>query len=295
MTEPSAEWRINNEHNGIEIEFSGKPSADIRTRMKSAGFRWSSRSGVWYARDNPRTRQIAGELATQGADVGEKLSYAEQMQAKKERVEARQERLEERIERKEAEADNRFDRAHDMASVIPFGQPILIGHHSEKRDRNYRAKIDNNMRKGVEAQEEAKELGWRLDGSRRLAAKAEDPGAVSRKIDKFETELRKIKRNEQYYSKERYAALVAKYDEMINYWKKILEDLGGLRVTKNDVKVGDEVRFCGGWSKVVRINAKSVTIDNWLDVKGWTYLAPYDKITGVRHPEEEAESPEVKA
>ena len=23
-------------------------------------------------------------------------------------------------------------------SVIPFGQPILIGHHSEKRDRNYR-------------------------------------------------------------------------------------------------------------------------------------------------------------
>ena len=25
-----------------------------------------------------------------------------------------------------------------MASVIPMGQPILVGHHSEKRDRNYR-------------------------------------------------------------------------------------------------------------------------------------------------------------
>jgi len=41
--------------------------------------------------------------------------------------------------RQEAEATHQ--RASKMASIIPFGQPILVGHHSEKRDRNYRNRI----------------------------------------------------------------------------------------------------------------------------------------------------------
>ena len=34
-----------------------------------------------------------------------------------------------------------YDRAKSMASVIPFGQPILIGHHSENRDRRFRKTV----------------------------------------------------------------------------------------------------------------------------------------------------------
>ena len=30
-------------------------------------------------------------------------------------------------------------------SVIPFGQPILVGHHSETRDRNYRKRIHGQL------------------------------------------------------------------------------------------------------------------------------------------------------
>lgn len=37
------------------------------------------------------------------------------------------------------------NKSNEMASVIPMGQPILVGHHSEKRDRNYRNKIHNTM------------------------------------------------------------------------------------------------------------------------------------------------------
>ena len=56
---------------------------------------------------------------------------------------ARIQRLIERANKKEAESNFRFEKAHNMASVIPFGQPILVGHHSERRDRNYRNKIHN--------------------------------------------------------------------------------------------------------------------------------------------------------
>ncbi|MCF3109584.1 DUF3560 domain-containing protein [Niabella sp. CC-SYL272] len=52
-------------------------------------------------------------------------------------------------------SDSAYNQAHDMASIIPMGQPILVGHHSEKRDRRYRQRIDDKMRKAVEADKKA--------------------------------------------------------------------------------------------------------------------------------------------
>lgn len=43
-----AKVRHNAEHNGVEIEFPGKPEAHVIKRCKEAGFRWSPRSKVWY-------------------------------------------------------------------------------------------------------------------------------------------------------------------------------------------------------------------------------------------------------
>jgi Domain of unknown function (DUF3560) len=46
-------------------------------------------------------------------------------------------------------SDGYYNRSHSMTSCIPFGQPILIGHHSEGRDRRYRTKAWNMMGKSV--------------------------------------------------------------------------------------------------------------------------------------------------
>ncbi|MEE8059026.1 MAG: DUF3560 domain-containing protein [Pseudomonadales bacterium] len=43
------------------------------------------------------------------------------------------------------ESQTVYKRAKDMAPVIPFGQPILVGHHSEHRDRRYRDRIHNTF------------------------------------------------------------------------------------------------------------------------------------------------------
>lgn len=70
----------------------------------------------------------------------------------------RRERLENKLEKRREWADKAEARStalsnesHRMMSVIPMGQPILVGHHSEKRDRNYRNRAWNKMGKAVEA------------------------------------------------------------------------------------------------------------------------------------------------
>ncbi len=68
---------------------------------------------------------------------------------RRERKEQRLTNREEWAQKREASARGAFDTAHAMGKAIPFGQPILVGHLSEKRDRNYRARIDATMTRGV--------------------------------------------------------------------------------------------------------------------------------------------------
>lgn len=74
-----------------------------------------------------------------------------------------------------------------MADAIPFGQPILVGHHSEKRDRNFRSKIHNTFSKAFEANEKAAYYKQRaetlLNGT---AISSDDPNAIDKLQDKLE-------------------------------------------------------------------------------------------------------------
>ena len=109
--------------------------------------------------------------------------------AYEEKQERKRERLLARADKADAEAQSRFKTAQSMASVIPFGQPILVGHHSEKRDRNYRARIDGNYRKSFEANNNAKELRSRAASVGKGGVSSDDPEAVKKlkmKLEKAE-------------------------------------------------------------------------------------------------------------
>ena len=64
-----------------------------------------------------------------------------------EKRENRIERYKELAEKHEANSNNLHEHARKMADFIPFGQPILVGHHSENRDRNFRNRIQNTFEK----------------------------------------------------------------------------------------------------------------------------------------------------
>lgn len=85
-------------------------------------------------------------------------------------------------------SNQKADTANKMLDVIPMGQPILIGHHSEKRDRNYRNRIDSTFRKACE-------LGNKADYYEQKAAAASNNTSISsddpEAIAKLKAELEK--------------------------------------------------------------------------------------------------------
>jgi hypothetical protein len=103
---------------------------------------------------------------------------------------ARYERLTKAAEKASAESNQLINTASSMASIIPFGQPILVGHHSEGRDRNYRGRIDSKFRKGFELAKKAEELKSRAASTASNdAIYSDNPEAVdllSEKIAKME-------------------------------------------------------------------------------------------------------------
>ncbi len=117
----------------------------------------------------------------------------------RERRMRRVERLRGWAEVREARASAEFGKAHAAADAIPFGQPILVGHHSERRDRNYRDRIDAGIGRAVESARMAERHNERADNIEAAAAHAiysDDTDAVDRlaeRIALLEAERDRIK------------------------------------------------------------------------------------------------------
>lgn len=54
---------INNQFNGIELTFAGKPATEIREALKAAGFRWHSQKKLWYAKNTADRLELAKKLS----------------------------------------------------------------------------------------------------------------------------------------------------------------------------------------------------------------------------------------
>lgn len=104
-----------------------------------------------------------------------------------EKQKARQERYFLLAEKARAKALARLGQARKMAEVIPFGQPILVGHHSEGRDRRYRGRIHDTFGKGFKLLEKAEYYERRAKSVNGNAISADDPQAVEKLKAKIET------------------------------------------------------------------------------------------------------------
>lgn len=102
-----------------------------------------------------------------------------------ERQEAKRKRLEERAARAEKDGESASAKAARIASCIPMGQPILVGHHSEKRHRRDLERIDDGMRRAFEAREEATDLRRRAEAVGTGGISSDDPEAVTKLQEKL--------------------------------------------------------------------------------------------------------------
>lgn len=103
-----------------------------------------------------------------------------------ERKQNRIDKAKKQAEKNKQESDQLYGNAKKMASAIPFGQPILVGHHSEKSDRRYRDKIHNTYGKAFEKMDKAAHYEAKAEIiANNKAIFSDDPTALEQLRDKL--------------------------------------------------------------------------------------------------------------
>jgi hypothetical protein len=104
------------------------------------------------------------------------------MNAYEAKQEAKRERLLNAAERAQQQAQAAYKRAdlREEVSGIPFGQPILVGHHSEGRHRAAIKRADNAMRASIDLDKKAGELAARAAAVGTGGISSDDPEAIQK-------------------------------------------------------------------------------------------------------------------
>lgn len=170
----------------LRVYFATRQGEDVLESLKAAGFRWAGAQECWFAVWSPAREDAA--LATGADGIDDEPSSLE------DRAEARGERFQGYSKSNRQEAESRWKRDRQLSEQLN-GQPILIGHHSEKGHRAMLARAWRNFHKAGEANQRADYWAARAGAGVKWAQYKEKPGVRARRIKTLEAESRKVKRS----------------------------------------------------------------------------------------------------
>lgn len=257
--------------------------------LKGLGWRWGRSIGQWYvprSRDQKPNRALIERTAdalradgfTVEVQVDDTARPTSEVEADKiDRAAARADALTRKAARLDAQSQAAHDRATTMASAIPFGQPILIGHHSEQRDRRYRQRITDTYDKSFRLASEAQGAQHAADTAAATTGARYSVETVGNRIETLGADLRRAERAGR-------TTAAAELAEKLAYWQQVRAEQIA-HGTAGDfgphtIAGGDLVKVLRSWYVVERVSAKSVTVRGDFGPS----RVPYHKITGHRQP-----------
>ena len=171
------------EDNKLRIYTDGeRVSDDVYALLKEKGFNWAPVQKLFVKpRWTPSSEDLCIQLA--GNIVAEETTLLE-------RAEAKAERLDSLAEKRSSQSDAFVSAANRLAERMSFGQPILVGHHSERRARKDAEQVERLHEKAVEAADAVSYWLYRAEGIERHANYKNDPGVRARRIKTLLAELR---------------------------------------------------------------------------------------------------------
>src|SRR5580692_9663029 len=174
------------EDNKLRLYSISRLPKDVYERVRAAGFKWAPKQELFVAPAwMPEREDLLIELAGEIGDEDTSLV---------ERAEERAERFEDYHEKRAGDAERAHAAVAQIADAIPLGQPIFVGHHSERHARRDKERIENGMRKAVKMWATAKYWTARADGAIRHAKYKELPAVRARRIKGIEADKRKRER-----------------------------------------------------------------------------------------------------
>ncbi|WP_035670079.1 DUF3560 domain-containing protein [Bradyrhizobium liaoningense] len=172
--------------NKLRLYASSRLDAETYARVKANGFKWAPKQDLFVAPMwTPAREDLLIELC---GDIGdEDTSLVD-------RAEERAERFEVYSDKRANDADRARAAVDAIAEHIPFGQPILVGHHSERHARKDAERIENGMRKAVKMWKTSQYWTGRAAGAIRHAKYKELPAVRARRIKTIEADKRRVER-----------------------------------------------------------------------------------------------------
>lgn len=167
----------------LRLSLGYKPEAEEVEKLKKAGFAY------WFgSKLNVAKWSTAAEdyILSLGIEISEDDTPDD--------VETRVERFSTYADNASKSAEAASAHAHNILAPIPSGQPIQLGHHSERRHRNTIKRADAAMQRAVSETE--REAHWRSRVASAIAhAKyKERPDVIARRIKGLEADERTYKR-----------------------------------------------------------------------------------------------------
>lgn len=210
----------------------------------------------------------AGWEVTVEIDESQRRSFAEAEAERLERAEDRAERFGDRADRAVRNSDARHKAAMGALEGIEPGQPILVGHHSERGHRRAIERSDNHMRAAIDEGKKAGYWSDRAEAAEKYEKRRYDPDRTRRRLEKLGAELRQ---QERYRDEEkaagrdagRYERRIEDLTEEIDAWKKVVEKArqDGVKLWEaDDFAPRDFAMYGGSWFQVLRVNPKTLSI-----------------------------------
>ena len=177
------------EDNKLRFYASSRLDAETYAKVKGAGFIWAPKQELFVAPMwTPAREDLLLELCGEIGDEDTSLV---------ERAEERAERFEDYSDARAVDYESAHKAVEAITEHIPLGQPILVGHHSEKHARKDAAKIQNGMERAVRMWEQSKYWEDRAKGAIRHAKYKERPDVRARRIKGLDADLRKQEKNKK--------------------------------------------------------------------------------------------------
>lgn len=169
--------------NKLRLHPSSRLDKETYDRVRAAGFSWAPKQELFVAPMwTPEREDLLLELCGEIGDEDTSLA---------ERAEERAERFDDYSTKRAGDAENAHARVAAIADNIPLGQPILVGHHSERHARKHAEQIRSGMKKYVKLWETSQYWERRAAGALRHAKYKELPAVRHRRIKGLEADRRK--------------------------------------------------------------------------------------------------------
>jgi predicted RNA methylase len=150
---------------------------------KALGFKWAPKQQLFVAPMwTPQREDFLTSLAGEIEDEDTSLS---------DRAAERADRFDGFSERRAKDAVSARAAVAEISDNIPLGQPILIGHHSERHARKHAQQIERGMERAVKMWETSKYWEDRAAGAIAHAKYKERPDVRARRIKTIEADKRK--------------------------------------------------------------------------------------------------------